>query len=148
MITIKQATCTDGATVEAVLHEIDCEFIVPLSERTPLDVLAQKFLAHGIVYVAYDDERPVGLIAFYANDLNSKIGYLSVIGLLPTHRRKGIGRQLLDAMIQTSKLCGMTAITLMTDKINHSAVAMYERTGFVSASDYSHPTRLKMVKEL
>jgi ribosomal-protein-alanine N-acetyltransferase len=57
--------------------------------------------------------------------------HIMTIATHPEHRRHGLGRRLLEAMIAHASSVGATAITLEVRAGNHAARAMYAVMGFV-----------------
>lgn len=55
------------------------------------------------------------------------------------HRGGGLGRRLVEHVLQWAKEQGMTRVTLLADRDNHPALAFYRRLGFES----SHMTVLR-----
>jgi len=55
--------------------------------------------------------------------------WVNEVGVAPTHRRRGIGRQLLDALLAHGRTLGCTEAWLGTDEGNVPARALYERAG-------------------
>ena len=57
------------------------------------------YVAH---YIAYVDDKPVGITGTYYEDIDKDSIWLSWFGVLPTERKKGYGRQILEA---TNEIC-------------------------------------------
>jgi ribosomal protein S18 acetylase RimI-like enzyme len=55
-----------------------------------------------------------------------------------THRRRGIGRQLMDALAEKARQAGFRVITLETQNTNVPAITFYRSAGFeIEAIDLS-----------
>ena len=52
------------------------------------------------------------------------------MGLLPEYRGKGIGSQLLKAVLDHSKRFGLEKVELQVYTTNSSAIALYKKFGF------------------
>jgi len=64
------------------------------------------------------------------------------IGVVPTHRHRGIGRHLLTALIDTARAAGLHQLSLSVERANH-AHALYRQLGFtVHTSDTDADTML------
>lgn len=63
----------------------------------------------------------------------------------PSHRRSGIGQQLLDEAITICRRKGIHRITLLTDASNEPAQRLYSRKGFVQS--HMVPFRLRCLDE-
>lgn len=55
------------------------------------------------------------------------------IAVAPSHRRRGLGRQLLDAAVAAATARGATTVWLEVRASNRAARAMYASAGFVAA---------------
>ena len=55
--------------------------------------------------------------------------WINEVGVAPTHRRRGIGRRLLDAMLEHGRALGCTEAWLGTEETNTAAQRLYESTG-------------------
>ena len=94
----------------------------------------EYFLNEQYIYVAEDDEKIVGFItgeifkkkAWY----NVQLGSINNIFVLEEYRNKGIGKALMQTMIDALKEVGITNIQLDTYNKNSKAIKFYERLGF------------------
>jgi len=62
----------------------------------------------------------------YIDDDTPELG----MAILPENRGQGIGKQLLIKMIETARTIGYPALSLSVDPLNHTALRMYEKSGF------------------
>jgi ribosomal protein S18 acetylase RimI-like enzyme len=156
-ITIRAATPADeaalgrlGALLVAVHHDFDAKRFIapgPGTERGYGGYLVSR-LDHedAIVLVAEID----GEVAGYAyaglegNDwmmLRGPAGVLYDIVVDPARRRAGVGRRLLNAMLEALAARGAPRVVLYTASKNEAAQRLFERAGF-------RPTMLEMTREL
>lgn len=70
------------------------------------------------------------MAVFYANDIEGRKGYISLIGLKSNFRGKGLGKSFLNSIIKEMKKCGMNRVYLEVDDDNQAAMHFYERFGF------------------
>jgi RimJ/RimL family protein N-acetyltransferase len=84
------------------------------------------------VYVADDDGVIVGRLSI-ARDQHPASRHVADIGLMvaQSHRRRGIGTQLLDAAVQWARQSGVRKLELHVFPWNTGAIALYEKFGFV-----------------
>ncbi|MBO5239781.1 MAG: ribosomal protein S18-alanine N-acetyltransferase [Lachnospiraceae bacterium] len=65
------------------------------------------------------------------------------IGVLPEYRRRGVGQQLLEALIIQAETCGCEQMMLEVRKSNTPAIQLYESNGFhpiaIRKNYYSNP---------
>ncbi|GLI08713.1 hypothetical protein YDYSG_47450 [Paenibacillus tyrfis] len=108
---------------------------------------ASKLADHACVFVTKDSNAISGVVIFYANDLVSKVAYLSHIAVSVEYQNMGIGSLLLQLSCLLSKGYGMTKIKLEVDKVNSKAIAYYEKHGFTIVSRASLDSYY-MIKEL
>jgi ribosomal protein S18 acetylase RimI-like enzyme len=88
-----------------------------------------------IVYLVNSSVGYVGLGIDAKSNLekNLKAGWIIDIGVLKSHRRKGIGARLMIEGMKRLKARGMTEATLGVDDQNVTkAIKLYERLGFVA----------------
>lgn len=75
-------------------------------------VLGREVVAYGGVWLLVDE------------------AHVTTITVSEAHRRKGIGRQLMDELIRESKASGMICATLEVRAGNEAALRLYEQMGF------------------
>lgn len=113
------------------LEEVDKNFLVPLSERQNLDVLANKLFENGSIFARHEDDRMIAMVAGYINSFNG-IAYISVVATLPSWQGRGIATELIKEFIEEASRKGMKAVHLYTNK---NVEPMYRKIGFVSFYD-------------
>lgn len=127
----------------AVLDMISAYALDPMGAGKPIPNDTREKLIEGLrghpttlVFLAYDGDDPVGIAVcfrgfstFQAKPLIN-IHDLSVI---PTHRGRGIGRKLLDAVERKAQDTGCCKLTLEVVEHNHRARGVYETAGFCQA---------------
>lgn len=115
----------------------------PMGAGQPLppDVLSRlvpALRAHPttLIVLAYESGRPVGLATsflgfstFAARPLLN----LHDLAVLPTHRGRGVGRALLEAVERKARELGCAKVTLEVGDQNLRARALYEAVGFHQA---------------
>jgi putative acetyltransferase len=69
-------------------------------------------------------------------------GYVGM-GLLPTHRGRGLGRQLLSACLDRARSNGITRVELEVRADNERAIKLYERMGFSQEALKRHGMRFE-----
>lgn len=111
------------------LKEVDGDFLIPLSQKTDLESFASKLLTYGHAYVETQDEKNVGLIAFYCNDARTFTASLPILSVKWMARGKGIARKLTNTAISTCRSYGMKRF--IVDTVNSAAKTLYKSLGFV-----------------
>lgn len=87
----------------------------------------------GIMIVPYIDEKPIGMLNFQTGKKkrNAHRGELGM-SLLPQWRGNGIGVHMLKTLIDWAKIrSGIEKIELRVHARNASAIALYQKLGFV-----------------
>ena len=116
------------------LEIIDQDFSTPLSKKTDLFLLCNKFLKSGDMAIAFDsDKRIVGILVGYISNAHSPLAFASVLGVHPLHRGKGIAHDLINKFINEGKKINksLAGIRLYTSRSNIGAIQLYKKMGFV-----------------
>lgn len=100
---------------------------------------AREFLAdpHHRIVVALDNDVVVGFVSaviYLHPDKAAPELWINEIGVAPTHQRRGIGKALLQAMLDLARQSGCTEAWILTERDNRPAMAMYTSAGGAEAS--------------
>ena len=100
------------------------EFISTLIDEDPrqIQVAAQDNLLVGYIICMKTDSTPL--------DMGYKWSYISDIYVRPTYRRQGIGRKLIQAIVEYLKSVGSGHVRLAVWRGNSGAMKLYEELGF------------------
>ncbi len=112
----------------------------PMGDGAPLPAEMRKRLVDGlrrhpttIVLLAYDGAEPVGIATcflgfstFHAAPLLN----LHDLVVVPSHRGRGVGRRLLEAVEEKARALGCCKLTLEVAEKNDVARRVYERAGY------------------
>ena len=133
-LVIREARITDADNIAFV--EEDC-FSTPWSRKSVAEAISHE---PWHLFVADLDGKIVGYGGVY---LILDEGQISNIAVLGSYRSKGIGKAILDAIIDLCKKEGCARITLELRKSNDAAHALYKKCGFVEVGErpnfYSNP---------
>lgn len=102
--------------------------------------LMSKYAKDAIFLGAYLGDAFAGYAAFYCNDFETEIAYLSMLVVKNEFRRRGIAMTLIQCMIRFCRDSSFKAIRLEVDYRNGKAIGMYEKCGWIEegpASDHS-----------
>jgi len=91
-----------------------------------------------LMLVAFDDERPVGFVL--AHELPRRHGdrsklFVYEVDVAETHRRRGIGSELLARLADLARERGIRVGFVLTDEDNAAANALYRSAGGTSAAE-------------
>lgn len=136
-ITIRPIATEDAESFRACLDVVarEAKYLAML-EASPLERM-QAFVNGNIAngypqLVAHDGARVIGWCDILPGQRVTlkHCGTLGM-GLLPEHRGKGLGCELITACIAKAKATGITRIQLDVRADNERAISLYERVGFV-----------------
>lgn len=99
-------------------------FSEPWSEKALEESLASS-LSHFFVFV--EDGRVIGYMGLYAV---AGEGSVTNVATHPDHRRKGVGKALVENAVAIGKELGLEYITLEVRQSNLPARELYEKCGF------------------
>jgi ribosomal protein S18 acetylase RimI-like enzyme len=127
-MTIRHATPEDREALRALWEAWQAELPDPPpwadtsweSNEPELD----RALAANALFVAEEDGRPVGFVSSW---LESHLGRIGDLYVLPQARRNGTGRALLSAVVENLRARGATHLFVSA---NPDALDFYERIGF------------------
>jgi GNAT superfamily N-acetyltransferase len=132
---IRRAGAGDAANVARLLHDFNSEYedftpgVAALTERLG------ELLANGEIVVLLAGDPPTGFALFRIRpSLWAKAGdaYLEELYVIPEHRRKGIGRALLNAAVDAASDAGANHFELTTGETDTEARALYESRGLTN----------------
>jgi ribosomal-protein-alanine N-acetyltransferase len=101
-----------------------------------------------VYWVALDDKRVVGYCGIL---LLNDFADITTIAVVPSHRRKGLGRDMVKMMLKTAKERGASRMLLEVRTTNESAIEFYKKFGFVIIAErpnYYGPGLTAYVMEL
>lgn len=108
---------------------------------------SKKVSVYANVYILADNNKKKGLSIFYANDNDTKTGYISLIGIKDKYRRKGLGTFILNSTHNIMKSSGMIYSKLEVDNDNIKAYKFYVYNGYSYLCTASE-TSIYMIKKL
>lgn len=88
-----------------------------------------KLSALAVIVEHQKEGQMTGAIALYANDFENHAAFISMIGVDPDHRRKGIGKALLKSAFGYLSKNNFKKVSLSVLRDN-PAIALYEAFGF------------------
>lgn len=126
-------TLTDGDfdAVVACFNESFSDYVVPFSLTAPQlrEICARRAVVFELSVGAFDDERLVG---FTLNGFDGQTAYDSGTGVIPSHRRRGFARDMMEFILPNLRAAGARRYLLEVIETNRRAVALYESLGFTT----------------
>ena len=86
------------------------------------------YLANGIVYEAYTQDTLVGVAVVLP--LGEEVAELMNIAVAPEHQDQGVGKALLNYIIEDSQTAGHRRLNVGTGNSSLNALAFYQKAGF------------------
>jgi ribosomal protein S18 acetylase RimI-like enzyme len=120
------------AEIAEHLLRCDADFVPPLSGRVEITDYAKKIASKAARFEAWSDDRLVGLVAVYCNDLEKRIAYITSVSVSRESMGRGIGESMMRQCIARVKALGMHQISLEVASDNMPAIGLYEKSGFVA----------------
>jgi len=139
-IEIREADFAEAADAAAIVTLLDSYASDPVGGGEPLSVEVRRRLVPALseqpdtlVLLAWSADEPVGLaVCFYGFSTFQARPLLNVhdLAVIPGHRGRGIGRQLLTDAERRALERGCCKLTLEVQDDNLTAVGLYESFGF------------------
>ena len=112
--------------------------------RPILDLLPRLFLDHfhRTSLVAERDGDLVGFVVGFLSPSLPDQAYIHFVGVSPTHRQGGLGRQLYERFFELAAADGRTLVSAVTSPVNVGSMAFHRRIGFTVSDpviDYNGP---------
>jgi ribosomal protein S18 acetylase RimI-like enzyme len=140
MIVVKQITAGEVALFKAVrlqaLQDAPGAFGASYgqeSQRSDSDWLkrVQRWDGdRGVGLLAMDGDLPCGIVGCFIDENNPTAAHLISMWTTATHRRRGVGRLLVNEVLRWAAERSVTALKLMVTCNNQPALDFYQRLGF------------------
>lgn len=127
---IRPLTAADFDAIHAAFLSAFSDYVVPFSlTREQLDeMLTRRGWVPEASVAAFDEDR---IVAFTLNGVEGERGYDSGTGVVPSHRRHGLARQLMQASERLLRERGCSEYVLEVLEANERAAKLYLSEGFV-----------------
>lgn len=134
--------------IVALLHELDKDFDPTLSSIINISNYAEKIKNNAKIMSYFDNGNLVAFIAFYCNDLETRIGFMSMLAVSKNNQGKGLARSLIKSSIDLLKNENFNRYRLEVFKTNNKAINLYKKMGFevISELDFSLILELELKK--
>jgi ribosomal protein S18 acetylase RimI-like enzyme len=85
----------------------------------------------GVGFIAVDDGSPCGIAGTILDDKDPRHADLVSMWTAPSHRQSGVGRLLVNRVLDWAGARNVSTLLLMVTSNNEGAIRFYERLGFV-----------------
>ena len=129
-----------GSDVKTAMQELDVACRNTISQNIDeWDLYIEKLIKYACNYVAEDSTGLIiGFIAFYANDVSSRMAYITQVIVHPQFRRRGLGHALVKKCFIEVQRIGMNKVRLEVACDNVKAFSLYKDLGFIVESEKAH----------
>jgi len=109
-----------------------------LDQMYKTEVISEQ-MANGITYIVFEHlDEYLGFSAFEVNHLGRPETKIHKLYVLPSHQKKGIGKQLLDHISKKS-VKHANKVLVLNVNIHNSAFHFYEKYGFIKLGEEDIP---------
>ena len=119
----------DFDAVSTAFREAFSDYVVPFNP-TPAqlqELLTRRAWVPHVSAGVFDGDR---LVAFTLNGFDDRRGYDSGTGVVPSHRRRGLGREMIEFVQPLLREAGAERYVLEVIESNTPAIALYRAAGF------------------
>jgi ribosomal protein S18 acetylase RimI-like enzyme len=133
-LTFKSASVISLERLAAIFTESFSGYLVPLLMDTGALAGRARIEQHDLFnsLLAYDSDELAG-IAILA--VRGERGWVGGFGVVPAQRGRGRGRELMKALLERARACGLRQLSLEVLARNEAALRLYERAGMRRVRD-------------
>lgn len=132
------------------LRKIDKDFPIHLSQKVDLEEYARKLHTKATLCTRLENDKIVGAVAGYTDNLELNIAYISLVGVCTEARHSGIASQLVREFAEICVAKKIDGVHLYTDVRNTAAIRMYMKLGFekMYTENETRPNDLHLILKL
>jgi len=131
MVTFRALADGDFDAVVAAFNEAFSDYAVRFSMTAPQlrEICIRRAVVFDLSIGAFDGDRLVG---FTLNGFDNGTAYDSGTGVVPSHRRQGLARRMMEQVMPRLRDAGARRYVLEVIESNSRAIALYESLGFTT----------------
>ena len=139
-VIVRHATTSDGAAIAAILNALLATTAIEWTDMPhTADSILEWLDEHQTVMVAEEGGEVVGVAAFgWFRDVIRRPGYRftveNTVHVREDHWGSGVGRELMEALIDEARHSGKHAMVAAVDGANEASIRFHERLGFVEVA--------------
>ena len=130
----------DYAELLGYMHFQIADAFPALRGEGRIKAFTDKLYAHADFCFCRDDDRIVGMIAYYANGKGADFAYIAQVYVSPDYRRQGLFTRMLDLVVRDVLRKGFHEIRLEVYKNDKVAQLCYEKNGFMAMQTVQRDT--------
>jgi GNAT superfamily N-acetyltransferase len=119
---------------DAIFMAYQVSFDIHAILKQNMQALSQFMPPKGRLLLCYPEERPAGIACL--KPLTSTIGEIKRMYVRPEYRRQGLGRLLLEKLLEEAERLGYEHIRLDSARFMTEAHALYRSYGFIEIEPY------------
>lgn len=123
----------DISEKDYVIRACDQAFPKPIDMRLNYKELLNKIHNNGVFFVAWN-RIPLGYAAMYANDMENKTAFITLLAVRPENQGMHLGEELMTVCFEKALALGMKTVRLEVRAENQRAVRFYQKLGFTRES--------------
>lgn len=82
------------------------------------------------IFLAFEDEASCGIVGSQGEAENPQVAHVISMWVDPEFRRAGVGRALIDTVVEWNRSLGVRVVKLMVTSVSQGAMRFYEEMGF------------------
>ena len=133
--TVRRAVDADAEAVARLLHAFNIEYADPTPGVAVLTERMQALISSGDVTVLLAGDCPAGVavVRFRPSFWTGRPdAHLEELYVAPERRGQGLGRDLLEGVLEVAREAGAARIDLGTSEDDTAAIGLYESAGFTN----------------
>jgi len=136
MVTFRTLTEGDFDAVVACFNEAFSDYAVPFSMSAPQlrEICARRGVDFALSVGVFDGDRLVG---FTLNGFDGQTAYDSGTGVVPSHRRQGLARAMMEYILPALREASARRYVLEVIESNARAIALYESLTFTTTRAFT-----------
>lgn len=142
---IKRARLKDLAVVTDLYSQYRQFYKQEARPEEELQFMEERLVREdSIIYLSYREGKAAGFVQLYplfSSVAMKRVYILNDLFVHPTHRKKGVGEELINRCYQLAEEEGVAYITLQTAHDNYTAQRLYERLEMIEDTKFKRYSR-------
>lgn len=117
--------------IQQIVEMCDSSFMVGITHRENYLEILKKMQQHAeFIVLRSVDGTPLGYVSMYANNMETKVAYISMFCIRTDYQKHHLGTELMNKTVEVAWEKGMKTIKLEVLKDNMKAQKFYSNYGF------------------